>query len=635
MAHQMKQFGSFLFLLFSISNCSSIPKQELVSLPNSPHLHTIVILGTNDIHGALAPVVLQTREAKPEASVRYQSGGAVYLASIIRKMEARFAGNFLWLDAGDEFQGTIESNTAHGQPMVAFFNSMGLDAAAIGNHEFDYGSESAENPDRLSILKDRMTEAHYSFLAANILNRKTGKEQEFPNTFLSKIFVRDGIKIGVLGLSTVFTPTTTNPVNVSDLEFTDLKKATLHEAKSLRAQGAKIIIALAHAGLACGDAYTNAPWRIRKPTDRQPDCNSHEPKNEIVRLLQELPPGTVDAVVSGHTHTLVHQWVNGVPVIQGGVSGRYLNLIYITYNSETGRVQPDLGRIEGPIPVCSKVFENQGDCNGTKQAPKNGRGNLTNAYFHGEQIIADPSTELLLAPVFAKTQAIKSQVIGEALEPIDTHYDRESPLADFIADAIRAEEQTDVAIMNNGGVRAPWEKGPITYESVFRTCPFENLVVKIDVTGKQLKAILRVAESGAVGYPAVSGIKLQLIDPSSDAPVSDLDGDGRIDPWEVNRLLDAEFTAGPHEGSKIHDDQHYTLATIDFLAVGGDDYAWPMSQIPKNHFHFENTRLERDAVVDYLKKMSPIRNPEPRIHFVKTTKKTKRVRHKKHAKLKT
>jgi len=606
-----------VFLSVALASCSTL-RPEGAPIANSPDQHLIVILGTNDIHGALAPMDLKTREADGVKPVDYQAGGAVYLASYIHKLKNEFGNRILWLDAGDEFQGTIESNTDLGAPMVTLFNSLGLDAAAVGNHEFDFG---------LDPLEDRMREAHYSYLAANIESKKSGELYPFPNTLPSKLFLRGGVRVGVIGLSTLDTPTTTRAENVKTLTFASLKEATLREAKALRAQGAQILLITGHVGIGCQPGRVSSGHVFRKLSDDQGECDVND---EMTKLLYALPLRTVDAVVSGHSHKVVHHWVNGIPVIQAGASGRYLNLIYLTYDDKTHRVLSERTRIEGPVPICPKVFDNQGDCNGDRPPPKKGRGDLVIPEFHGEKINANAATALLLEPTFAKSRVIKEKVLTQAVRPIEHYRNKESPLGNVIADAVRAATGADFAIINAGGIRADWEQGAIHYGDVFRSLPFDNSLVKIDVTGRQLKMILRVAESGARGFPPVSGLTLRLIDPSIEAPVNDLNGNHKIEPWEVNRLLDVKLS----NGKSLNDDKHYTLATIDFLATGGDDYAWPMSQIPKGQFHFENTLLLRDIVAQYVEKNGPLGDAghplidvaHPRIKFVKIEKKGKRRR---------
>ncbi len=600
-ARRLSILSSFAFLA-AISSCSTPHANHSSEIDQSPKssedIETITVLGTNDIHGGIAPLELKSREAQGVAPIHYEAGGVAYLASYVKKLRSELGDRLIWLDGGDEFQGTIESNLNHGAAMVSFFNAAGLNAAAIGNHEFDFGAEPAvaTHSDPMSALKNRMREAHYPYLAANIYNRESGKLEPFPNTYPSQIFQAGRIKVGVIGLSTLDTPTTTRPENIQTLQFGDFKDATLREAKKLREQGANVVLITAHAGLFCDLSRTPPGHILRKQTDPQGECDGNQ---EIVHLLKALPSGTVDGVVSGHTHSVVYHYVAGVPVIEGGANGRYFNLIHLAYDLKQKKLLSERTTIEGPIPVCPMVFKNQGDCNGDRPAPSIGRGPLVRPTFRREEIKADPHVQSAIAPAIDAAKKSKNEVYGKAARPLEHVRERESPLGNLVADAVRQSAKTDFAIMNSGGIRAPIEQGPITYGEIFRTSPFENSIIVLTITGKQLKQILRVGESGSRGFHPVSGLKLRLISPEADAPADDLDGDGKISPWEINRLLEVQTS----NGNSIDDRKEYTVAMIDFLVSGGDDYGWIMRQIPAAH-RKPTGILAREAIANRIRQLS-------------------------------
>lgn len=632
---------SFLLGIAAVTSCSTPQANnssaEIEQSPkSSADIETITIMGTNDIHGAIAPMELKTREAQGVTPTRYEAGGVAYLASYVKKLRSELGDRLIWLDAGDEFQGTIESNLNHGAAMVKFFNAAGLTAAAIGNHEFDFGAEPNDpsNKDRLSALKHRMTEAQYPYLSANLFDLETRRHDPLPNMVPSKIFQAGRVKVGVIGLSTLSTPTTTRPENVQTLHFGDLKDATLGEAKKLREEGANIVLVDAHAGLFCDLSHTAPGHILRKPTDPQGECESD---SEIVHLLKALPRGTVDGVVSGHTHSVVYHYVAGVPVIQGGANGRYFNLIHFAYDLKQNRLLADKTTIEGPIPVCPMIFKNQGDCNGDRPAPSIGRGPLVRPTFRKEAMKADRHIENVIEPAIEEAKKTKNEVYGNAVRPLEHLRERESPLGNLISDAVRSATKADFAIVNSGGIRAAIEQGPITYGEIFRVLPFDNSLVVLTVTGKQLKQILRIGESGSRGFHSVSGLKLRLISPEADAPAEDLDDDGRIEPWEINRLLEVQTS----DGRPIDDRKEYKLATIDFLVSGGDDYGWIMKQIPASHR--SNTGLMmRDVVAQTIRQVSaqqnginsvdkPLVNPDnPRMVFEKPKTSKKGKKHRSH-----
>ena len=137
--------------------------------PGRDPLVTISIVGTNDLHGHI--------EALPRL------GG--YIANL-RRARARDGGGVVLLDAGDMFQGTLESNMNEGAAVVRAYNALKYDAAAIGNHEFDFGpvgpatAPRAPGDDPRGALKARAAEAQFPFLAANLVDAATGALPAWP-----------------------------------------------------------------------------------------------------------------------------------------------------------------------------------------------------------------------------------------------------------------------------------------------------------------------------------------------------------------------------------------------------------------------------------------------------------------------
>src|SRR6185503_16933208 len=114
----------------------------------------------------------------------------------------------LRLDAGDEMQGTALSNASFGRATIDAMNALGIDAAAIGNHEFDWSVDT---------LRARMREARYPFLSANITNSAGNARPEWAKPWT--VVTKGNVKIAVIGLTTITTPTTTSPRNVLGLAF--------------------------------------------------------------------------------------------------------------------------------------------------------------------------------------------------------------------------------------------------------------------------------------------------------------------------------------------------------------------------------------------------------------------------------
>lgn len=587
-------------------------------------LQTVAILGMNDFHGALLARELKSPEP-------HTAGGAAILARHVEILREVFGPNFFVLDGGDQFQGTLESNAAEGKPVVEFFNRIGMSAAAVGNHEFDFGPEGevdAGTPgsDLRGALKARMNEARYPYLAANI-RYKNGKELTDFNNLKASVMLQAGrLKIGVVGLATLHTPVTTRPEHVPDLIFTDAAEATLRESKKLRKAGAHLVLVLAHQGLRC-DRMRPEPALLRRANDAEGSCDPHD---EIPELINALPKGTIDGVIAGHTHQVVHHYLNGIPVIEAGANGLYYNLLYFTWDWRQNKLVSTDTAIEGPVPVCEKIFENQGDCNGLRSAPRNGRGSLVTPKFHGATIKPVSEIAKWAKDVARSVDSIKSRVVGSAAGALTHDRTREAPLGNFITDAMRVALKADIAISNPGGIRANIEAGTIRYEDVFRSFPFDNDVVVLNLNEKQLKLLLRVTQSGSRGYFPTSGLRLTLVDSSEPAEGDDLNRDRKIDPWEMDRFVSATL----EDGTPLSPKRMYRVAIPDFLVSGGDDLTWVMAQIPKNQILREGAVYMRDAAIAHFERSPGVNAPEnplvrpqtPRVIFVKSKPKTGKSR---------
>jgi 5'-nucleotidase len=157
----------------------------------------VEILETSDLHGHVTP--------DTEGGAR--RGGLAWLAGYVDILRRR-ANPVLLLDAGDLFQGTLACNLSHGRVMIAGYDALHVDAAVLGNHEFDYGAE-APDADPLAALRHRVAEASFPFLAANVDEKATGALPPWKNLLASKIFEEGGLKVGVIGLSNPETPALT------------------------------------------------------------------------------------------------------------------------------------------------------------------------------------------------------------------------------------------------------------------------------------------------------------------------------------------------------------------------------------------------------------------------------------------
>ena len=445
---------------------------------------TLSIVGTTDLHGRVFP--------------SHGQGGLEQIGGYLRNLRAARAadgGAVLLLDAGDTFQGGIESNLSEGALVVDAYNALGYDALAIGNHEFEFGALDTavgedERSDMRGALKAAAARARFPFLAANLIDEATGRPVEWPNVRPSTIVDAAGLRVGIVGLMTRDGLTKTLAANVEGLFTAALAPTVEAEARQLRQHGADVVVVLAHAGGGC------------ERFDEPADLSSCDDEAEIFQLARQLSRGLVDAIVAGHSHAAVAHEVAGIPIVQAYSWGRAFARLDLSVDLGAGVVSKQLFP---PQVVCATVGP-EGACLA--------RGVKT-PHYEGAPVEPDESVTRAMQPALGRVTRWRETPLGIALETplVRNRNGLESPLGNLFADALRAAVPGgDIAIglgARRGGLRADLPAGPLTRGSLYDAFPFDNRVVSLALTGAELRhALAGVVARPRRELPGVSGVRV-------------------------------------------------------------------------------------------------------------------------------
>jgi 5'-nucleotidase/UDP-sugar diphosphatase len=193
--------------------------------PNSSAATQLTILYTSDEHGWM--------------SGQENGQGA---AELLGLLQAEYGLGrdpaVILLSGGDNWTGPAISTWFDGEGMVEVMNAMGYSASAIGNHEFDFG---------LDVLQTRLDEADFPYLSANLRLRSDGNVPTGLGIQPYTILEVAGRQVGIIGLSATYTPLVTNPTYLTDFEFIGYEDALREFVPQMRAEGAEIILLIAHA----------------------------------------------------------------------------------------------------------------------------------------------------------------------------------------------------------------------------------------------------------------------------------------------------------------------------------------------------------------------------------------------------
>lgn len=454
-----------------------------------PSTVTLSIVGTSDLHGYFME--------------RNGRGGIGVFAGYINNLRAARradAGALLLLDAGDTFQGGVESDLSEGAVVVDAYNALGYTALAVGNHEFDFGSAdrsgARQDPhaDMRGALKARAVQARFPFLAANLLDAATGERVDWENVRASTIVQAAGVRVGIVGVMTWGALRATLPLNVRGLAMAPLAETVAAEARRVRAEGAQVVIVAAHAGGGC------------ERFDEPANLSSCDPNAEIFDLARNLPPGVVSAIVAGHTHAGLAHLVNGIPIVQAYWGGRAFGRIDLTVQQHTGAVVA--ARPFAPRDICARQDPSTLAC-----GPPD-RTLLPAAEYEGRPVVEDRTILEAMAPALARVRHLQATPLGVVLDTtLSRTGDPESPLGNLFADALRDEVAADVALNNNsvGGLRADLPGGPLTFGQLYDTFPFDNRLVRVNLPASVLQqGIANALRRGRRGAFGISGARVRV-----------------------------------------------------------------------------------------------------------------------------
>lgn len=562
----MKRLSLVLAIFLSVSACrTAIPPAGPVK---------VLVVGTTDVHGWFNGHTDAPQGGDP--AVRY--GGLAILGRYVNILRENHGGRVLLVDSGDMFQGTLESNLFEGESVIRGYNELRYSAAAVGNHEFDFGPVGppaiARTPgeDPLGALKRNAALAKFPFLSANMVEKATGTIPAWAKPYT--IVNVGGARIGIIGLSTPDTPNVTMRANVLALDFLDPVPATIRYAGELRQQGVDAVIVIAHIGGRCTDMVD--PYSTHS-CDRQ---------HEAMRFLESMPAGTIDAFFGGHTHAQMRHVVNGIPTLQAMPYSREFSSIELLIDTVNHKVLPDKTTIRQHTMLCSFVYEGTEQCDPRKAASQ---AKLTPRVFEGKPIFAEARIVELFHPYLEKVAEKRNEKLGVmTTAPFTRAYSRESALGNLMSDALRASTGADIGFFNSGGIRSDLRAGELVYGDLFEVSPFDNYPAVVTMTGSQVIEAIRLSSAGERGIMQVSGLKYTLdAAKDQDKPIE-----------QRNRIVSISLA----DGSPLDPQKLYRVAMPDFIAAGGDGLMPLIAVIPPERIEVQQDRAVREYAIDAFRK---------------------------------
>lgn len=456
------------------------------------------------------------------------SVGMAKLAAFITRYAAEHPDTIV-VSGGDNYQGEALSNLSRGGVVNDIYRHIGLEISAVGNHELDWGTD----------LFDQWGKTGVQYLAANILDTGTGAPISWAKPYR---IVRAGDKrIAFIGLSTRETSGSTASKNLEGLRFEDAAVAAARWITYLKQESDKdgppdAIILLTHI-----------------PSFQEPLTGmiTGDELSTLTRLKG------VDAVITGHSHQLVAGRMGGVPVIQAACFGKAAGILHVQFDEKgLSGIMPEvvvLKDIAASLPNDPSVLA-----------------------------VRDDYRRRLSGIIDRKVCRLKQDL------PFEHHAaDRETPLGYLICEAVRSQTGTQIALVNNGAIRRGLAAGEVTYGHIMGVFPFDDYVVTMRISGKDLREVVGNAYAGKKVRPCqYAGLSLMIHRTLIGGPAVD-----------INLA----------NGDELKDDAYYTLAVPDYIYEGGDGYAFQNARDTRYIY----VQL-RDMLAEYLTVRREITAPDVR-----------------------
>ncbi|XYJ09720.1 bifunctional metallophosphatase/5'-nucleotidase [Telluria sp. B2] len=531
---------SLLALSLLAAGCATAPSGPV----------TLNLVAINDFHGNLEPSKYTYTSAATGKSETLRAGGIEALSGALSAWRKEDK-DLLFIGAGDLIGASPAlSSMWADEPSIEAMNLMGLRLSSVGNHEFDQGRKEllrqqaggcdSPRPGKACRLSPDYRGARFTYLAANVLDSATGK----PFMPAYRVESVKGVKVGVAGAVLQGTASVAVASAIAGLDFIDEAEAINKTLPQMRAEGAKVFIALIHEG-----------GRTDESPD-QPGCKGLT--GGVVDIVKKLDPA-IRLVITGHSHQGYLCTVDGRIVTQADAAGHLLSRIALKVDANSGAV--------------SHI-------------------DVKNVVMDPAKFPADPKVSAYLAGVKERSRAALARPLGKlgtATVARRANDAGESPLGNLIADAVLAATRAQgaqIGFMNNGGIRKDLETSDAALTTNFghaqAVLPFGNTLVVMDLTGFQLRRLLeqqwqRPSASGATILPVSQGLSYT---------------------WDEKRPVGQRLVPGSlkFNGKPVDDNQTYRVVANNFLAEGGDNFP----EFAKGTKRVDTQIVDLDALSDYI-----------------------------------
>lgn len=464
---------------------------------------TIAIICLNDFHGGF---VHDERLGTP---------GAGNIFTAVSNIKKRYQSNLV-VAVGDNFGGSFFSNQTRGDLIPYFFNKLGINVSALGNHEFDNGQD---------FLKEKWGDKkpagwNIKYICGNLEEKETHRNPSYAisDTICKVKSNGKDVSIALMGLITSSAASATKKENVTGLVFKRTYSEILNNlCKEESVKNSDIKVLVAHIGT-------------------EMKCDSAKWEESGVDL-----PEAIKGIASGHSHKRVEGFINGVPIVQGGILGKYLGVLRFAF----------IGNKWSPCsPLLLKVDDVKDESDERKEIDSIVSARVNNTMAYGLSLscrIANVSTS------------------GGLIHDRNVNNKKLTALGSYVcmsyAYAYRkfaGKENMDNIILSFchfGGIRSSLPYGNVDVKTAGEVLPFANKLRVYELSGKEIRKVIEAGISCQKGLLQMSNLRVDTIHYNGKC-----------------RVLNIHYIVPNKKDVILKDMKKYPVVVDEFIATGGDGY---------------------------------------------------------------
>lgn len=484
----------FLIPLVLAAGCSAFKKsnekvQGHFQLYSAPEKETsaslardekqLVIVATNDLQGKLEATQEVVRDVVSPEKTLISVGGIDVFARYLEILRENFPRQTFVVDAGNSLADTLIARKTKGQAILQAFTKLKYDAISLSAQDLTAGPKLAGIAATGLWLKDALAQSSTPVVLSNLIDLKTSRPVSWGASTPQLLKQINGVQVGLVSLLADDLAGKIGAGVLNGLYVEPTMQSLLRQARSLRLKGADVVVAVLYGGISCGDERAT---ELKLPVDKV-NFDPRDPKicdleSSVARFLSELPPGTLDVLVTGGARHKVANVIHGIPVIQAPADGLAFARVDLVWDTKKKALNTEKTRIHQPVRVCHRFFKQTQDCY-TEDASVDHR-ELVPARYLDQPIFPEPGTALWLTEW--------RQLVALHSEPLLDH-EAVTVMDRSVVETLLKLTKAQVAVVAGTEWPLVLPKGSATWRDLLKQGGARENIHLVQIRGDELEAL--------------------------------------------------------------------------------------------------------------------------------------------------